>query len=79
MTEKRFTSKVVNWWHNIDEVRVVFDKGEWIDADNCAKLLNALYKENEQLKEQNRQLRLKNGRLTHNLFWANKKIKEELE
>lgn len=50
MTEKRFTSKVVDWWHNVDEVRVVFDNGEWIDADNCAKLLNALHEENQQLK-----------------------------
>ena len=52
MTEnKRFTSKVVDWWHNVGEVRVVFDNGEWIDADNCAKLLNALHEENEQLKD----------------------------
>lgn len=56
MTEKRFTSKVVNWWHNVDEVRVVFDNGEWIDADDCAKLLDALYQENQQLKKENEQL-----------------------
>ena len=36
-------------------------------------------KENEQLKEQNRQLRLENGKLAHDLFWANKKIEEELK
>ena len=53
MTEKRFTSKVVDWWHDVDKVRVVFDKGEWIDADGCAILLNALHEENEQLKNQN--------------------------
>ena len=52
MTEKRFTSKVVDWWHNVDNVRVVFDNGEWIGADNCAKLLNELHEENEQLKEE---------------------------
>lgn len=55
MTKKRFTSKIVDWWHNINEVRVVFDNGEWIDAYDCAKLLNALYEENQQLKKENEQ------------------------
>ena len=57
MTEKRFTSKVVDWWHNVDKVRVVFENGEWIDADDCAKLLNALYEENKQLKKINHNLK----------------------
>ena len=37
-----------------------------------------LQEENEKLKEQNRQLQLENGKLTHDLFWANKKIKEKV-
>ncbi len=59
MTKKRFTSKVVDWWHNVDVVRVVFDDGEWISADECAKLLNKLNDENEQLKQQVEDLEFK--------------------
>jgi len=48
------------------------------DRDRYHNDVLSLEKENEQLKEQNRQLRLENGKLTHDLFWANKKIEEEL-
>ena len=63
----------------------------WLGKDKLSvydvvKLLNELFEdvkrlgeENGQLKEQNRQLRLENGKLTHDLFWANKKIEEELQ
>ena len=76
MTEKRFTSKVVDWWHNVDKVRVVFDNGEWIDADNCVKLLNALHKENQQLKSKNRglqsELQIFKEDVTHSNLQINK-------
>ena len=53
---KRFTSKVVDWWHGVDKVRVVFDNGKWIDADTCAKLLNDLHEEKEDWKHKVGQL-----------------------
>lgn len=47
--------------------------------DEAKNKVEELSKENKQLKEQNRQLRLENGKLTHDLFWANKRIEEELK
>ena len=74
MTENKF-GVITNWcvYENVDGVK------KWMNFDEVVDLLNDLSNENKQLKEQNRQLRLENGRLTHDLFWANKKIKEELE
>jgi len=42
------------------------------DALTICEELNRVY-------EENRQLRLKNSKLSHDLWWANKKIEEELE
>ena len=50
MTEKRFTTDVVDWWHNVNEVKVVFDNGEWIDADKCCDLLNTQHEQIQELK-----------------------------
>ena len=52
MTEKRFTTEIVDWWKTADQIKIVKENGKWIDADDCASLLNALYEENERLHDE---------------------------
>ena len=63
---------------DLDRFFEKFDKYSRMPFYEVEKSFIELQTENEQLKEQNRQLRLENGKLTHDLFWANKKIEEEL-
>ena len=77
MAEERFTSKVVDWWHNVDKTRVVFDNGEWISADECAKLLNKLNDENIELHIQNDFLKDENIHMRQALN-ENKQLKQQI-
>lgn len=50
MNQKRFTTEIVDWWKTANQTKIVKKDGEWIDADDCATLLNAMY---EQIKSTN--------------------------
>ena len=52
MSEKRFTVM-----KKFDGSYVICDKGKMLVADDCCDLLNELHEENEQLKDQLRNLR----------------------